>query len=341
MAETLSFVDVIEELAAKGRLTGEDVLYLRRQVFPDGVVDRQEADVVFELDHACTVKDSSWTQFYVDALTDFYLWQSDPRGYVSEDQAQDLIDHIACDGRIARTSELELLLNIVHWATWVPEPLSVLAIAAVKDSVLDPETACYGSNRAPSMISPGDVAILRQVIYAPGSPGGFIVTREEADLLYDLKDATESAENAPAWHDLFVKAIGSHLLFPRNAPKVPDIETARAREAWLNERRGIGNFLAAVGKSVARLDVPVGEAWRDIDLFGAESEKADQQKEEARLKEALALEVIDAEEAKWLSKRLHHDGELDEDERALLAFIKENARKIDPALQTEMDRAGI
>ena len=341
MAETLSFVDVIEELAAKGRLTADDVLYLRRQVFPDGVVDRQEADVVFELDHACAVKDSSWTQFYVDALTDFYLWQSDPRGYMSEEQARELIDHVACDGRIARTSELELLLNIVHWATWVPESLSLMALKAVRESVLDPQHACFGGNRPPTVISPADVAILRKVVYAPGSPGGFTVTRQEADLLYDLKIATDGEENAPAWRDFFVKAIGSHLLFPRRPAEVPDAETARKRNAWLEERRGIGHLMAAVGKSVVTLDVPLGEAWREVDIFGTEAEKAEREKEEARLKEAFALEVIDAEEAAWLCTRLHHDAAIDEDEKALLAFIKENARAIDPDLRSIMDEVGI
>ena len=62
------------------------------------------------------------------------------------------------------------------------------------------------------MISPADVQLIRKVIYAPGSAGGFTVTLEEAELIFDLNDATIAAENAPGWGDLFVKAIANHLI---------------------------------------------------------------------------------------------------------------------------------
>lgn len=339
MSEAPLFQDLIGELAASGRLTAEDVLGLRQRIFPDGVVSREEADAVFHLDHACQVKDPDWTRFYVDALTDYFLWQSDPRGYVSEDQARALTDHVAADGRIEATSELELLLNITHWATSCPEDLALLALEAVRRSVLDPTEAVYGSNRPPAVIGAGDVEVLRKVIYGHGSEGGFTVTRREAELLWDLKDATAAEENAESWGDLFVKAVASHLLFPRGAPKLPDLETAKAREVWLKERRGIGEMLRDMGRATRRLDIPLGEAWRTLDLFGKEAAREEEARERAWLEEAMEREVIDAEEAAWLVARLEHDGTLDHLEHALLAFIAENAQAIDPALQAVIDRS--
>jgi len=333
MSEAPLFQNLVEHLAVSGRLTGKEVLALRQQVFPDGVVSREEALAVFRLDHACRAKDVDWTRFYVDALTDYYLWQSEPRGTVSPEQARDLIDHIAADGRIASTSELELLLNITHYATYCPEDLAILALEAVRESVLKPARAPYGTNRPPSVIGAGDVEIIRKAIYAHGSEGGFTVTRREADLLWDLKDATAAEENAPSWGDLFVKAVGSHLLFPRPAPKQPELAAVKAREAWLAERRGIGQLLKDMGRATRRLDIPLGEAWRALDVFGQETAAAEAAKEKAWLENAMAREVIDAGEAAWLIERLERDGEHDVLEAELVAFIEDNARSIDPALK--------
>lgn len=338
MSEAPLFQNLVEHLAVSGRLAGKEVLALRQQVFPDGVVSHEEAEAVFRLDHACRTKDADWTRFYVDALTDYYLWQSNPRGTVSPEQAQDLIGHLTADGRIDSSSALELLLNIVHWASFCPEELAVLALEAVRSSILTPTRAVYGCNRPPAVIGAGDVEILRKVIYGQGSEGGFTVTRREANLLWDLKDATLSAENAESWGDLFVKAIGSHLLFPRPAPQQPNMKAVKAREAWMADRRGIGQLLQDMGDATRRLDIPLGEAWRALDVFGREEAAAEAAKEKVWLEEAMAREVIDAEEAAWLIGRLEHDGAHDNLASELLAFIKENARAIDPALEAYIKR---
>ncbi len=341
MSDVAVLDDLVEDLCAKGRITGEDVLALRRSVFPDGVVDAAEAAAVFRLDHACKEKDATWTQFYVDALTDYFVWQSKPRGYVSEEQAQNLIAEITHDGHIDAQSELELLLNIVHWATSCPEALAVQALEAVRESVLAPAKAAYGSNRPPAVIAPADVEILRKVIHGPGSAGGFTVTRREAEVLFELNDATQEVENAPSWQDLFVKAIASHLMFPRGAPVIPDADEALRRETWLEERRGIGSLLMDVGRAVRRLDVPLGEAWKEVDPFGSEAAKAERAREEAQLQEAFTREAIDADEAAWLTSRVMSDGSLHDNERALLAFIKANSPQIDPSLAPLFEKAGI
>ena len=74
------------------------------------------------------------------------------------------------------------------------------------------------------------------------------------------------------------------------------------------------------------------------DEFGKEEVREAEAKERAWLEEAMAREVIDAEEAAWLVARLEHDGALDGLEHDLLAFIAENAQAIDPALQAFIDR---
>jgi len=332
---------LVETLCAKGEITARDVLQLRGQVFPDGIVSDDEAAAMFRLDQTCLVKDPDWTRFYVDALTDYFVWQSNPRGYVSEEQAAQLIAEIRRDGHIEATSELELLINIVHWCTKCPESLALLALDAVRESVLSPATASYGSNRPPAVITPADVELIRKVIYALGSPGGFTVTRDEADLLTTLDRATDAEENAPGWPDLFAKAVANALMFPRGAPVVPDAQEAKRRERWLEERRGIGDLLLGVGRAFAKGDIPFGEAARDVDAAGTRRLREALEEDDAIFRDAMAREAINAEEARWLIGKIGNAGAFSKGVVQLLRFIKSNSPSIDPALEPLFDKAGI
>jgi hypothetical protein len=341
MADVSLSFDLVEALANKGSISAQDVEDLRQGVFKDSIVDKEEAEAVFHLDHACKTKDPSWTQFYVDALTDYFVWQAKPAGYVSEEQAEFLIDNIACDGRIDGASELELLLNVIHWARSCPEDLSLFVLEAVREAVLSPKSRAFGFRGAPAVITAADVEIIRTLIYAGGGGGGFTVTRREADLLFDLNDASRPAKNAPGWQDLFVKAIANHLMFPRGAPEAADAEEILRRDAWLKERGAVGRLFKAIGGSVAEGDVPVGKSWHEVDIFGSAAAREEREREESQLREALEREAIDEEEAKWLIGRIRLDGVLQPNEQALLEFLKANAPSVPPSLTALFAKARV
>ena len=332
---------LVDDIIAKGSVSADDVLRLRQTMFKDGLIDRAEAEQVFHIDAACTEKDPAWSEFFVDALTDHVVWKVEPKKYVTDEKADFLISHILRDGRVDSETELELLINVVHWSVSCPPPLAMLALRAVRDSVLQPETAAYGSNRPPAVISPSDVALIRKILYAPGSPGGYTVTREEAELIVALNTATKGTERPESWDDLYVKAIANFLMFPSAPPSVPTAEEELRRDRWLNERRGVGGFLRDVGKSFGRLDIPVDEAKREFDLFGTQAAREEREKETARLRTAMSRESITAEEAQWALANVGASGPLESNETALLAFIRKNAPQIDPALEPLLDRAGV
>ncbi len=341
MSDAALLEDLIDRLCQQQNITAEDVLDLRRLTYPDGVIGANEAAAVFQLDHACPDKDPSWVQFYVEALTDYFLWQSEPRGYLSEPQSKELISTVVHDGRVDSVTELELLINIIHHAKSVPEELALFVLGAVRDSILNPDTAVYGRDRQAGVITPFDVEILHRVIYAPGSPGGFTVSQEEAELLFDLNDATSSAENSPAWTEFFVKAVVNFLMFPRRAPVVADAAVARRREAEPSGGRGIGGVLRGLTASMRRMDIPFTEAFREFDPFGSAVEREERAKESARVQEALAREAINGSEVQWLIERIRRDDNLHPNERALLTYIKTNAAVIDPSLNDFLAKAAV
>ena len=332
---------LVDDIIAKGSVSADDVLSLRQTMFKDGLIDRAEAEQVFRIDAACAEKDPEWSAFFVDALTDHVVWKVEPKKYVTDEKADFLISHILRDGRVDSETELELLINVVHWAVSCPPPLAMLALRAIRDSVMEPESAAYGSNRPPAVISPSDVALIRKVLYAPGSPGGYTVTREEAELIVALNAATKDTERPACWDLLFRQAIANFLMFPGAPPSVPSAEEELRRDRWLNERRGVGGFMRDAGNSFKRLDIPFSEAWREFDPFGSAQAREEQEKEAARLRTAMSRESITEPEARWLLANVGASGPLEANERDLLAFIKENAPQIDPALKPLLDRADL
>lgn len=77
---------------------------------------------------------------------------------------------------------------------------------------------------ADGQIDAAEVASLRAQLFADG-----VIDREEAELVFELNDATSGAKNDPSWQALFVDAISSYLLADEKTPGVVDDDEA----AWL------------------------------------------------------------------------------------------------------------
>jgi hypothetical protein len=341
MTQPLRIEHLDETLRASGHIESQHTLQLRRMIYAKGSVTQKDADILFKLDRACSMKDHSFAALYVEALTDYFVWQTEPKGYVTPAQARYLIDNVAGDGHVERKTELELVLNVVHWARSCPEEVVNLVLEAVRQSVLLSRDTPFGANRPRANIGAGDVAILRKALHAPAGDGSLLVTRREAELLFVLNEATGAGENDPAWRDFFVRAIANHLMNPMNAPAVPTVDEAARREKWLSERGSVGQLLAGVGGAIARGEIPVAAVWKEFDPLGAMQARKDAQAEDEATRVRLAREQVDADEAKWLAERILKDGAVDENERALLAFLKKEAQAIDPVLQGVMKRAGL
>ncbi|MCL4193827.1 MAG: hypothetical protein KJZ87_18965, partial [Thermoguttaceae bacterium] len=61
-------------------------------------------------------------------------------------------------------------------------------------------------------IGADDVQTLRRAIFGPGSTAGTGVSKSEAELLFELNQATDSNSNHASWFELFVEAIKRHVL---------------------------------------------------------------------------------------------------------------------------------
>lgn len=321
----------LKDIRARGAITAMDVSRMRRAYFEDGVISPDEAEDLIELNRTCSIQDQNWPDLFIEALTDFTVHQAVPSGYITKDNADWLIDRTSVEGGVAGLNELELLVNVLDKARWSPSHLVSHVLRQVRDAVVDGSgPLASGGALEPGRIGEYEVGLLRRILYAFGGDDNIAITRAEAEILFDINDATTEADNHPSWSDLFTKAIANHLM-ASSGYSVPTREEALRRARWLEERDGVGGFLGKM------LEGGLKGVW---DVYGEQSaeEKALARLEQQRL-EILTAEKITANEAQWLAERIGRDGILHENERALLNFIKEEASAIHPALKSLVDEA--
>jgi hypothetical protein len=109
---------IITAMIPSGRVTAQDVAWLRREVFSDGEVTRESANELFAVARAQMTNAQEWTELFVELITDYVVWQSRPTGVVSEEQAAWLIERAdACKSLDA----LAALVNVLAEAHSAPQ----------------------------------------------------------------------------------------------------------------------------------------------------------------------------------------------------------------------------
>jgi hypothetical protein len=321
-----------DEICRRGNVSHADVLALRRAYYEDAKITAAEADALFNINATCRAQDPAWPEFFVEAVTDYIVNCAEPEGYLNAENARWLIDRIGADGRVDSRTELDLVVNVLDKARWAPESLVRFALAQVKHAVVDGDGPLRnGQLLEPGRITEGEIELIRRILFAFAGDGHIAVTRTEAEILFDINDATVHAPENPAWADLFAKAVANCVMASSGyAP--PSREEALRREAWL-DRRGDLSLGAMLGSIVDRGLTSVIDGYREQSA----EERALARLERQRI-EIITNEVVTEGEAEWLATRMLRDGELSAPEKALLAFLKRESPKLHPTLQALVDR---
>lgn len=324
--------DVAADVMATKRVTAGDVTELRRSIYTDGVAEAGEVERLFAIDEAAEERDPSWTELFVEAVTDYLVGQVEPRGYIDDANADWLMDRIASDGLVKTETELELLVKVLERAKSSPERLVAFALNQVKTAVVDGEgpLAC-GRDLVPGRIGRAEVDLIRRIIYAFGGDGNVAITHSEAEILFDINDHTAEAENDLEWSDLFIKAVANFMM-ASSGYAVPSRQEALRREAWLDSPSGgVGAFFSSIAAGGLR---GVLQAYRQPSTEETWAER------NARKADAIATaETVTAQEAEWLAQRIGRDGVLHANEKALLRFIHDEAPSVHPSLKSLIDKA--
>ncbi len=324
MASNLSAIT--DAVIRQGQITADDVQNFRAATYDDGIIDDDEARLIFKANTASNTTDKVWTDYFVEVMTDYVVNQQSPEGYVTAEGAAWLIKEISSDGKVDSKTELELLINVIDRARWSPESLVTFSLEQVKHAVISGTGRLRGNvSLEPGAITNGEVELLRRVLYAFGGDGNIAITRAEAEVLFEINDATVSQPTNPAWMELFCKAI-ANVLMAHNGYEVPSRESALRSEAWLEQRGelSLGNMLNEI---VTKGLNGVLAAYREQ----SNEDRAILRLERQRIA-IITNEEVTGEEVDWLIERLDRDGKLTPNEEALVDYIMKESHKIHPKL---------
>jgi hypothetical protein len=305
---SFSFSDFSATLKAGGRISAEDVIAIRREIWPDGAVSDEEAESLFELHRLAIDPGPSWSAFFIEAMCEHVVNSRQPRSYVDDKGAAWLIGQIERDGAgsDARAAiDLELVAKVLEIALNCPASLKSWALRRI-------EAAVARDGR----VGAEEAHLLRRIVFASGGDGALIVSQDEAEALWRIKDACLQSSNDPSWKTLFVQALGNHLMAFSSYRPLERNEAERL-EAFINDGRS-----SVVGFLGRMLETNFGKS-----LEQAREEVKDREPSAADHDEAVnSAHEIEPGEKKWLDGRVEADGALDPYEEALLAFIADERK---------------
>jgi hypothetical protein len=308
---SVHFGELARKVGADGVISGEELLALRREAWPDGRISQTEAEAIFALNGELKTKSPEWVDFFVETLGEYVVNQRAPAGYVDDENAAWLMAQIDADGMLGSMAELELLVRVFERAQNVPVALKDYALRQIEQAVLEGT----GPTRDSGELEAGNVnateaRLLRRAIFAPASERPAAVGRNEADMLFRLKDATVDADNAPEWKRLFVQGVANYLQGYSSDNAQLSRERASELQAFMSDTASsVGGFLGKMAVSAPGIFST---------LFGKGHS------EPSRAEQVEAAHDVTPAENEWLTARIGINGRVDAYEKALLAFLAED-----------------
>lgn len=309
---TMHFADLARAAAADGEIAPQEILALRRLGWGDGQISPTEAEAIFAINRVLARPSGEWVDFFVEALAEFVLNGTAPRGMCSEDEAQWLMQAIDHDGRLETMAELELMVRVIERAQNVPDSLKHYALRQLEAAVLTGTgpTRC-GGELSDTHVTGAECRLIRRLVFASGGHGPAAVSRFDAEMLFRIKDATLGADNSPEWARLFVDGVANYLRgFTLTNAQLSHARMKELEGFIADNRSSVGRFMGAMVREVPQARNHFGK------VFG-------------RKPDAASFTLLEAEgnlvtenEKRWLDQMIDADGEIDALERALLDRIK-------------------
>jgi hypothetical protein len=148
-----------------GRVDAEDVLRLRRAIYQNGEISRDEALFLFHLNSHSRDNDTAWEEFFVEALSDFFYWRNGSASMLTPAAEQMLLDAIGVEKPVDDATELRLLLNLMFRTNGASERFRRFVLEAVRHCVLHSEHALFGhARRQPGIIDEADLEVIRRLV---------------------------------------------------------------------------------------------------------------------------------------------------------------------------------
>lgn len=331
----IEFSQFARGIATSGTIDASEVGQVRRAIFTDGLVTREEAVQLFEIERGRRAHDGDWAALFVEALTDYAIKQEPPAGYLSADTANWIMAEISKRKSPSTDAEVELVINLIEKAREVPASFAAFALRLVKDIVMYGDRPdARGRLHDGGRVTEADVDALQRILWGAGSEGLLAVSRDEAEALFAIARHSTGANNDPRFEELFAKAIGNHLI-GATGRSIPALDVSLR---WETEGPYKANVLRVMSETLASASKVadtafVADAIRNARSLGADLEAANDDANRAREADIAAASVVTTGKADWLLEHVGQNGVITGPEKALLRFIAREASAIDPSLK--------
>jgi hypothetical protein len=315
----------VDEICRRGSVGRADMLALRKAYYDEPVIVRADAEVLLAINRACHVQDPSWSEFMVEAITDYIVNDEEPQGYLNAANAQWIVSRLAADGALVNRSELELLINLLDKARWSPESLVGLALGTVARAAIEgvgPLRA--GSGIEAGRITVADVDLMRRIMFAFGGGRRVALSRTEAEILFDIQDAVAGRPAPAAWTDLLVKSV-ANVALSIHGYAVPRREEALMRAPGLEAVTEASAWPGQTEPGVLHIDLSSYAEQTEEERALAELER--------QRNEIITGEPVTAGDASWLADRVNRSGRPNALANSLAAALRRDSLRTHPALQ--------
>jgi len=299
-----------------GYVIADDVVFMREKVFPNGIVSKTELGSLLALAERAPDGDVEWQEFFGEAAADFYLREEIPRGFITEAEFLDLKSQVTRYSDVVTPLVLSMLIELISRATATPPGMARFLNGQIKKQI--------ANRKGEPSISYVDCAQIRAFLHAVSHHDNTPITQQEAALLFDLNDMTISSRNDPLWTDLFVKANVNYLMAELGY-RAPSIEHALTQWQSPNDQSveisSLFNKMISGGLEALRNAYePVGDDRQPGNVFDEiVLNRNANTKMFANSGDEDDGEIV--HKADWMAERIGRDGVLDNNERALIAFM--------------------
>jgi len=307
---TVQFTDLSRHAATDRAISDAEIMDLRRSGWGDGKITQAEAEAIFALEQAIEQPTEMWSDFFVEAIRNYVLHGTEPRGYASDAEAEWLIAMVERDGKVCSLTEFELLVQVIEKGLNVPDKLKFYVLEVLEREVLEGvgPTRC-GGELSDTHVSAAEARIIRRVIFGSASDRPAAVSRREAEMLFRLKDATLEDANVAEFKKLFVQGVGNYLLgFASESAHL-------SRDRMLDLEAFVADNKANVGRFMGEMVKSAPNAFGVV--FGKKSSAPSREERAAEAGE------FSADESDWLDDMTLANGRIDSYDRALIEFIAE------------------
>ncbi|MDP4026171.1 hypothetical protein Q8W71_26450 [Methylobacterium sp. NEAU 140] len=125
---TISVAQFCNHAVSAGTISADDLIVLKREVIPDGIASREEADLLIALERAVIGSDA-FAEFLIASVVDYAVWVERATGYIDRDAAAWL--QASLSGRTGPSPVgARIAMEIVREAQGSAESLTAFALEA-------------------------------------------------------------------------------------------------------------------------------------------------------------------------------------------------------------------